>query len=156
MSSLSTSSISSAARENSAGEVLHWRCWPLADSRQWSWAVLVGILAVGGEAAYLSGTWLVGIVVSAIMAAALWLFLLPATYEINSLGFRRTVLGRTRTVPWHAIRSYRPLTSGIVLYQQTDPTAVDSLRSLFLPYPHDEDEMLIAVRGYLGHAMELT
>lgn len=156
MSSISTSSVQSASRENSAAEVLRWRNWPLVDHPRWAWAVPLGMLAIGGGVAILSDRWLVGIVVVTVLAAALWQFLLPATYEIYGLGFRRQVLGRTRLVPWHAVRSYRRLSTGIVLYQRPDPTAVDALRSLFLPYPPDEDEMLCAVREHLGHAVELT
>lgn len=155
MSSISTSSIHSAQREAPASEVVRWRSWPLVDCPRWSWIVPVGMLAVGGGVLYLSGTWLAGLAAISALAAALWQYLLPVTYEVYALGFRRSILGRTRLVPWHAVRSYRPLSSGIVLYQRPDPTAADALRSLFLPYPADEDEMLCAVRGYLGHAVEL-
>jgi hypothetical protein len=154
MSSIS-SSVQTAHRENAANEVLRWRSWPLVDHPRWSWAVPVAVLAIGGGVAYLSGNWLAGFVAVAVLAAALWQYLLPATYEVYALGFRRHILGRTRLVPWHAVRSYRRLSTGIVLYQRPDPTAVDALRSLFLPYPPDEDEMLCAVREYLGHAAEL-
>jgi hypothetical protein len=155
MSSISTSSIRSAGREGTSLEVVRWRSWPLVDHPRWSWAVPVGMLALGGSVAYLSGNSLAGFVAVVVTAAAIWQYLLPATYEVSALGFRRTILGRTRSVPWHAVRSYRPLSTGIVLYQRHDPMAVDALRSLFLPYPADEDEMLCAVQGYLGHAVEL-
>ena len=143
MSSTSTSPSQSANREHAAVDVLHWRSWPLVDHPRWSWAVPVGILSIGGGVVYLSGSWLAGLVTVAALAAALWQFLLPTTYEVYALGFRRHVLGRTRLVPWHAIRSYRLRATGIVLFQWPDPTAIDVLRSLFLPYPADEDEMLL-------------
>ena len=155
MSSATSSFVQSAGRENATADVLRWRSWPLVDHRSWSWAVLVVVMAVGCGVAYLCGNWLAGTVAVVVLAAALWQFLLPATYEVNALGIRRLVLGRTRLVPWHAVRSYRRLSTGIVLYQRPDPTAVDALRSLFLPYPPDEDEMLCAVREHLGHAVEL-
>ena len=156
MSSISSSSVQTAYRDNAAAEVLRWRNWPLVDHPRWSWTVPVGMLVIGGGVAYLGGSWLAGLLAVVVLAAALWQYLLPATYEIYVLGFRRNVLGRTRLVPWHAVRSYRPLATGIVLYQRPDPTAVDALRSLFLPYPTDEDEMRCAVREYLGHAVEIS
>jgi hypothetical protein len=58
-------------------------------------------------------------------------------------------------VPWQAIRAYQLRPTGILLYQTPDPSTLDLLRSLFVPYPADEDEMLVAVRSYLPHATEL-
>jgi hypothetical protein len=154
MSSTSISSRRSQASEPAAAP-LRWQTWPLVEHPRWSWTVPVGILAAGGGVTYLSGNWLAGLVATAALAISLWQFLLPVSYEISPLGLRRQALGRMRLVPWHAVRSYHPQATGVVLYPVPDPTAVDVLRSLFVPYPADEDEMLCAVREYLGHAMEL-
>ena len=120
-----------------------------------SWAVPTAVCAIGGGVAYVSGNWAAGLIVVVALAVALWQFLLPVTYEVYALGFCRSGLGRTRLVPWHAVHSYRPLAKGIVLYRCHDPASVDALRSIFIPYPIDEDEMLCVVREYLAHAMEL-
>jgi hypothetical protein len=141
--------------ETAASDRLHWRSWPLADHWRWSWVVPVGMLAIGGGAAYLSGDWLTGLVVFAVLAIALWQFFLPTSYEVLTIGIRIYVLGRVRLVPWQAVRAYRTLSSGVVLYQRPDPTIVDALRNMYLPYPPDADEMLCAVREHLGHAVEL-
>jgi hypothetical protein len=117
---------------------------------------MIGLLLVSCSAALFSGNWLAGLLAGTAVSLALWQFLLPVTYEIYGLGIRRHVLGRTRTVPWHAVRAFRRLAEGVVLYQRPDPTAIDSLRSLFLPYPPDEDEMRCALREHLGHAVELS
>ena len=53
------------------------------------------------------------------------------------------LLGRTRLVPWHAIRAYQLRPTGIVLYQRSDPGNFDLLRSMFVPYPPDADELLV-------------
>jgi len=155
MSSRTSFQVHSDVRENATADVLRWRSWPLAEHPRWSWAVPVGTFVLGGGVAYLSDNWAAGIVAVAVMAAALWHYLLPVTYEIHALEIRRRVLRRARTVPWHAVRAYRPLATGVVLYQRLDPTAIDALRSLFIPYPPDQGEMLCAVRDHLGHAVEL-
>jgi hypothetical protein len=112
-------------------------------------------LAIGGAAVYISGNWLAGLFAAAALCASLWQFLLPVQYEISPIGLRRQALGRARLVPWHAVRSYRPGADGVALYPVSEPMAMDALRSLFLPYPADEDEVLCAVREYLAHAAEL-
>jgi hypothetical protein len=155
MMSVASSSIRTAGRELAEMDMLRWRSWPLRDNIHWSWAVVLACALAGGAVTLVSGNWLLGILAMAALAVAGRQFLLPATYEVYSLGFRRHTLGRTRIVPWHAVRAYRPSATGIILFQRPDPTAVDALRSFFLPYPADEDELLCAVREHLGHAVEL-
>jgi hypothetical protein len=144
-----------AAREAFSPSVLQWRDWPLVDHRRWSWLVPLGLLVVGAAVAIVSANWVLGAVAAAALAATMWPFLLPSEFEINSVGFSRHVLGHRRLVPWQAVRAYQPRSNGVVLFQRTDPTPIDALRSEFLPYARDEDETLCAVRYYLSHAVEL-
>ncbi len=134
---------------------LRWRVWPLVDDSRWSWLVVGGLLAAGGVVWYAGGGWPLAAAAALGLAGTLWQFLLPVSYEIDSLGIRRYALGRSRLIPWHAVRAYQLRPSGVVLYRRDDPTAVDVLRSLFVPYPPDEDEMLCALRDHLMHAAEL-
>jgi hypothetical protein len=53
------------------------------------------------------------------------------------------------------VRAYQLRPTGVVLYRRDDPTTVDLLRSLFVPFPADEDSMLCALREHLPHAVEL-
>jgi hypothetical protein len=43
----------------------------------------------------------------------------------------------------------------MLLFQRPDPTAIDVLRSVFIPFPIDDDEAVCALRDYLSHALEL-
>jgi hypothetical protein len=141
--------------ETSPSATIRWRSWPLAGDWRLSWALPTGILCVGTMVWWLGGGWLLGLLAVAALALALWQFLLPVTYEISSLGVRRYALGRMRLVPWSAIRAYQLRSMGVVFFQRSNPTAVDVLSSLFVPYPSDVDEVVIAVRVYLAHAAEL-
>lgn len=146
--------------EHPAGEpfsptVLRWRDWPLVDRGRWSWTVPLGVLSIGALTGTISANWLVGASVAVALAATLWQFLLPAVYELNSVGFSRQVLGHSRLVPWQAVRAFQPRSTGIVFFQREDPAPIDALRSEFLPYASDEDETLCTVRHFLPHAVEL-
>jgi hypothetical protein len=141
--------------ESTTSATIRWRSWPLADDWHRSWMLPAGILGVGTVVAWLGGGWLVGLIAVAALSLALWQFLLPVTYEISSLGVRRYALGRMRLVPWTAIRAYQLRSTGVVFFQRSDPTAVDLLSCLFVPYPRDEDEVVVAVRLYLPTATEL-
>jgi len=132
-----------------------WRSWPLVDCPRWSWLAPVGVLGIAGGVAHLSTNWWPGLVAAACLSAALWQFFVPVRYEVDALGIRRHALGRTRMVPWQAIRAYQPRATGVVLFQRPDPTAIDALRGLFIPYGEDDDETLCTVREHLRHAVEL-
>jgi hypothetical protein len=138
-----------------AAVLLRWRSWPAADHKRWSWLVGVGVLTTGGFAAYLSESWPLGIFAMAGLATTLWQFFVPTDYEIGSIGLRRRALGRVRLVPWQAVRAYQLRPTGVALFQRADPAAIDLLRSVFMPYPANQDEALCAIRGHLSHALEL-
>ncbi|HVT27852.1 MAG TPA: hypothetical protein VHE81_07535 [Lacipirellulaceae bacterium] len=141
--------------EASAPSTIRWRSWPLADNLPWSWLLPLGILGVGVLVWRLGGGWSLAIFAVAALGLAFWQFLIPVTFEICSFGVRRYALRRMRLVPWPAIRAYQLRSTGVIFFQRPDPTSIDLLRSLFVPYPRDEDEMVVAVRLYLPHAVEL-
>lgn len=132
-----------------------WRSWPLVDHASWSWAVVLAILAVAGVIVLVGGSWLLAAAAAGGFCVSLWQFFVPVRYEAGPHGIRRSTLGRTQLVPWHAVRAYQLRTTGVVLYQQAEPIKVDLLRSLFLPYPLEEEELICALRQHLTHAVEL-
>jgi hypothetical protein len=155
MGSTFRSATQSDTQGESAPAALRWRSWPLVDYARWSWLAIVGILTIAEIVVYLGGSWLLAAAAAMGLAATLWQFFVPVRYEAGALGVRRTVLGRTRYVPWHAIRAYHLRTTGVIFFQHAEPSQVDLLRSFFLPYPADADELLCALRQHLPHAVEL-
>ncbi len=148
-------SISQRSEAETSPATIRWRSWPLADHLRWSWLLPAGILSVGAAVWWLGGGWPLAVVAIIALGLAFWQFLLPVTFEVCSLGVRRYALGRMRLVPWPAIRAYQLRSTGIVFFQRVDPTTIDLLGSLFVPYPKDEDEIVVAVRLYSPHAVEL-
>jgi hypothetical protein len=141
--------------QTSSASSVRWRSWPLVDDPIRSWLLPLGILIVGVFVFWLGG-WFPALAAIAALAVVMWQFWLPVTFEVTTLGLRRYAIGRVRVVPWQAIRSYQLRPTGIAFFQRPHPTKMDMLKSLFVPYPHhDEDEMLVAVRLYLPHAVEL-
>ena len=134
---------------------LRWTCWPLVDYARWSWLAVVGILLVAGLVIFFGKGWFLAAMFAAGLSITLWQFLVPVHYEVTTLGLRRSTLGRTRLVSWYAVRAYQLRSTGAVLYQQFDPGTIDLLRSIFVPYPADEDELICALRQYLTHAVEV-
>jgi hypothetical protein len=134
---------------------LIWHVWPIADNRRWSWLMVLALLMLGVAIWFFTGATMVAVAAPLGLAATVWQFFLPVEYEIAVHGLRRRVLGRTRLIPWHAIRAYQLRSSGIVLYQRGDPSRLDLLRSMFVPYPPEADELPLALRLHASHAAEL-
>jgi hypothetical protein len=142
-------------QEAIAPAVLRWRNWPLAENARWSWLVPLGILAIGGMVAYLGNSLLLGTLALLGLAATMWRFFVPVRYEISPLGLQRSALGRMQRMSWRAVRAYQLRPTGVVLFQHPDPNTIDLLRSAFIPYPVDEDDVLCALREHLSHAVEM-
>jgi hypothetical protein len=137
------------------GVALIWHDWPIADNRRWSWLVVPILIALGTTIWFFTGAILLAVAAPIGLASTLWQFFLPVEYEVATHGLRRRVFGRTRLVPWHAIRAYQLRPSGVVLYQRGDPSRLDLLRSMFVPYPPEADELPLALRQHASHAAEL-
>ena len=135
---------------------IRWRSWPLVDHAGWSWTAIAAIALVAGFVRWMGGSWFLAAILAAALAVILWQFLIPVTFEITPLGLRRYALGRVRLVPWQFIRAYQLRTTGIIFFQRPTPTMIDVLNGLYVPYPTDEDEIVVAVKMYLPHATELT
>jgi hypothetical protein len=151
----STTRIRRESSLSEAGESLTWRAWPLVEQLRWAWIVPVGMIAIGVAIWYLDGGRLLAVAAIVGLAITLRQFLLPINYEVASLGIRRHVWRHSRLVPWHAVRAYQLRPTGVVFYQRNDPTKFDLLRSLFVPYPAEPDELIGAIRPHLLHAVEL-
>lgn len=155
MGSTHASRVKPAAADQATPAVVRWRSWPLVEGRRKSWCIVAAVAAAIATAAYWSGSWLTAFVGAFGLSATLWQFFVPVEYEIAATGLRRTALGRTRHIPWLAIRACQFRPTGVVLYQRHDPGRIDLLRSLFVPYPRDTGAADDALRRALANTIEL-
>src|SRR6187455_554022 len=89
--------------------------WPLRDEPLASSVLLVIALAVGFGVGFAGQSVLAGIASSMALILALRNLWLPAEYQLDALGVRRTMLGRSRQTPWREIGGYQIGSSAIVL-----------------------------------------
>jgi hypothetical protein len=141
--------------EHPAAATIRWKTWPLKDQRRGTWFIVLGTLAVASAVWYVGGSGWFALAAVVGLAGSLWQFFLPVGYELDALGVRRFAIGHSRLMPWHAVRAYQLRPTGVVLYQCAEPTKFDLLRSVFVPYPAEEDELICALREHLPHAAEL-
>jgi hypothetical protein len=127
----------------------------MLDHIAWSWLLPLGIALVGLFVFWMGSSVLLAIAAMIAVAVAMWPMWLPTTFEVTSLGLRRKTPRRIRLIPWTAIRSYQLRTTGAMLFQHPEPSVLDIVSGLFVPYPDDPDELIVALRLYLPHATEV-
>jgi hypothetical protein len=138
-----------------APAVIAWRSWPLVDHARWSWAVVACILGIAAAVWHVSASWILAVLATAAVTVTMWQFFAAVWYEISPLGLRCKTFGRSRLLAWHIVRSYQLRPTGVVLYRRGQPAPLEVMRSVFMPYPPDADEAILALRAYLPHAVEL-
>jgi hypothetical protein len=82
-------------------------------------------------------------------------FFFPTTYEITPFGIRRKTIRQIRLIPWSAVHAHQFRATGLLLYHRADPMPLSIFGSLFIPYPPEADELVVAARLYLPHSTEL-
>ncbi|HEX3601684.1 MAG TPA: hypothetical protein VHU84_16140 [Lacipirellulaceae bacterium] len=90
------------------------------------------------------------------LAITLRSFFLPTNFEVTPLGLRRRSLRSIRVIPWQSIRAYKVRATGVIVYQRSDPSPIDLSQSLFVPFPNEFADILLAMKSYLPHAMEIA
>ena len=105
---------------------------------------------------WMGDSWFVTAVAVAALAITLRSFFLPTNFEVTPLGLRRRSPRSIRVFAWQSIRAYQVRATGIVLHRRADPTPVDLPQSLFVPFPNDPADIMVAIRSYLPHAVELS
>jgi len=111
--------------------------------------VLAGIITSGAGVRWYTGKTHLGLLAAAALAVALWRFLIPVLFELNTDGVSCWVFGRHRRIPWNEVHRYEVDSTGVLLlpYQQRCP--MDSFRGLYLPWGGYRREVMAQIRYYL-------
>src|SRR3954471_10205311 len=133
---------------------VRWRSWPLVDRWRWSWIAVASIVLIAALVYATGDSIAMAIIAVAAILITTRTFFLPTTYEITPFGIRRKTVRQIRLIPWTAIHSHQFRPTGLLLYHRADPTPLDIVGSLFVPYPPDADELIVAAKLYLPHSVE--
>lgn len=149
MSTVQGRSSSSVGRE--APSDLRLTNWSLVDDVLRAWSAIVGVFAISVFAGYGSQSVGMGLLCLAVLNAAIWRLWVPTFFEIGPKGIWRTVLGRRRCLPWHAIVRHEITRRGILLLCDPDWAPPAPFRGLYIRW-RDHREQLTELVQYYGTA----
>jgi hypothetical protein len=124
--------------------------WPLRDDAPPAWSSLIGAAALAGLAGWLSGSGAMGLLSFAALAVSLWRYWIPVVYEFGPRGVAEFVLTRRRRISWRAIARYEVRRRGVLLLADAGHSPLAPLRSLYIRWGRQREELLAIVEYYLG------
>jgi hypothetical protein len=139
----STKSVKAVA--NDSPTPFKWRSWPVVDEARRSWPLIAVLAAVAVLAGWMTSDVFAGLLVAAVLAAAVWRLWLPVTYEINSQGIEERCFGRQKRIPWSQLIAGEIHAHGISFQFELQDRAGCMWRSFFLPWDRHRETVLAAL-----------
>lgn len=132
------------------------RSWPLAKGDRAALAGLFGVAILFAAAASLSRSAGTAAILSGLILLSMWRLYLPVQFELSAGGITRTVLGRTRRVPWSSVGTVVRQDRGIVVLRDHEASPLALLRGVYIPYNNHQAEVLAICDFYLAGRADLS
>jgi hypothetical protein len=135
----------------SGPEVLQWRSHPARERPLATSALLVIMLSASWAAVQFGqGLWW-GIVGFALLALAMWSFLLPSDFRMDASGVVKKSLFGTERRNWREVRSAVPDRWGILLSPFPRPSRLAKFRGLSVQFsPGNREDVIAFVQARAG------
>ena len=139
----------SPARTTAVPEPLNLVNWPLFDDRR-SAAITVSVgTAATVFAAAVADSRVMGLFMAVAFATSVWRTWIPVSFRFDSKGIHQTVWKREWRLAWRDIAGYRCYPGGILFLPGVNPPLLAALRSVFVAWHGQRDELLEVVGFYL-------
>ena len=145
-----SSQTTAALRPRPAPRDVTVRAWPLAHGDRMAVVGVIGAALVFATAAYASRSAGTAAILAALVLLALWRLYLPVQYELSAGGITRTVLGRTRRVPWSGVGAVSRRESGVVVLRDWEDGPLALLRGIYIPYNNHKSDVQAVFDFYLA------
>lgn len=130
--------------------LLEWDEWPIRDHPLVAVVFTLILLGTSILVFVVTGRLLWTVLADAFLVASFARALLNATYRMGPYGVERLVFGRLQRIPWRAIRAVRVVDQGVFLFDTRQPSGVDTLRAVFVPFGPHRDAVLARLEFYLA------
>jgi hypothetical protein len=138
------------ARPRHAPEPVRITNWPLMDDGLTAWAMVAGMIAVGAIAGAVAGSPFMGVITILALAISVWRLWFPITFDFSSRGVVQTCWRRQRRIPWPQIARYEVLSRGVLLSADEEPAPLAPLRSIYVSWNEQRDELVRLLEFFLG------
>ncbi len=129
---------------------VHLWNWPLYDDGLSAWAVVALALGTSIVTYVVGQSILMAAFCLAALALALWRLWIPVQFEFGPKGVTQTILGRTRRIPWSAVRRCEIRRAGLLLLPLADRRPLAAIRGLYIRWRGQRAELLAIMKHYLG------
>ena len=130
--------------------------WPLRDTPLSTGLVLLGCIAIGLLAGWLSQSWSMGLLAVLALMIATWKLWIPVICELGPSGVTVGVLHWRRHIAWHEVDRFESRDRGMMFYTERDQSALSALRSLYLPWHGSRDAVTEICERYHPTMREST
>jgi hypothetical protein len=130
--------------------------WPLRDTPLTTGLVLLGCIAVGVLAGWLSQSWSMGVLAAVALMVATWKLWIPIICELGPAGVTVGVLRWRRHIAWHELDRFESRERGMMFYTERDQSALSALRSLYLPWHGSREAVTEICERYHPSVREST
>jgi hypothetical protein len=130
--------------------LLEWDDWPVRDHPATAVLLLLTLTCASAGVFLVTGRLFWTVFADLFLVASFARALLKATYRLGPYGVERIVFGRLQRIPWRAIRAVRIVDQGVFLFDTREPTPVDVLRAVFVPFGPHREGVLARLEFYLA------
>lgn len=110
----------------------------------------MGSALVFAAAAYASRSAGTAATLAGLMLLSLWRLYLPVQFELSAGGITRTVLGRSRRVPWSNVGCVLRRESGVIVLRDWENGPLALLRGIYIPYNNHKLDVQAVFDFYLA------
>jgi hypothetical protein len=125
----------------SGTKVIRFLHWPLRQQPWRSLALLVAVAFASLLVARAAGNVWAGFTACLALIVCLWRMWLPVQFEFGPRGIAQNYLGRRQRVAWRDIVRCEFQPRGLLLHATDDTTAVGAMRSIFVRYPPQHEQL---------------
>lgn len=126
--------------------------WPLKDERWSSGCMLAAMAAAGFTVMSITGSVILGLFTFAAFGVSVWRLWLPVTFDFGQRGIVQTCWKRQRRIPWPQVARYEVLAHGVLLSADADRTVLSPLRSIYVRWNKQKDELLEQLDFFLSES----
>ena len=124
--------------------------WPPRDDGVAGWIFLSLALLLPIVIGFATGNVLFLLVGLLLVTLAMWRMWIPITYQLGPRGVVETVLGRSRRIPWTAVKQWEVRRNGLLLLLSDDPAPLVRLWGVLIRFGGASDKLIRLVTYYAG------